>query len=492
MIRYIIVFGIQFFLLAEVCLASVPQWVSARPISRDFYIGIGACNKKEFKVDCRKIAEDKAFLEIASEISVDVTGSFVQKIVERTGLSEQNVRQEIQTSSQAKLTGHELVGEWEDRKNHWVYFRLSKKKYLRQLAREKEKAVSASVDMLAKAVATKKAGDPVSALRFYFEALARVQDYIGENIQTTFQNRSIFLFNEIYTDIQLTMASIRLRPQKNRLPALAGEPVREPIRIAAIIKNEHGQEIDIVGLPIRFNSRSETIGFNPAALSDDQGLAKTDVESLTSSDHGKQIKAHVDVAELFPETGVGGIFHALINKLTIPETSITINIFNDKDTYYWHQAFEGKRVIVLSAYQTKDASGKWAKIGDELHNFLKAKGANIVRLPNADDIENTILLSKNLDSEWYGQTSPQADYIFVMAAVGRMNKRENAKNPFGEDVQFAGEIRTSVHQSGKLNFADKYKGATGWNPLGEEMVMDVLALHVFKRWQQQYLQRLKD
>jgi len=473
-------------------LASVPSWVSSRPISRDFYVGIGACNKKEFKVDCRKIAEDKAFLEIASEISVDVSGSFVQKIAERTGLSEQIVRQEIQTSSQAKLTGHELVGEWEDRKNHWVYFRLSKKKYKQQLALEKEKAVSAAVDMLGKAVATKKAGDPVSALRFYFEALARVQDYIGENIQTTFQNRTIFLFNEIYTDIQLIMANIRLRAQKNRLSALAGEPVREPIYIEAVIKNEHGQEIDIVGLPVRFDSRNETIGFNPAAITDDQGLAKTDVESLASSDHGKQIKAHVDVAELFPETGVGGIFHALTNKLTIPETSVTINLFKDRDTYYWHQAFDGKRVIVLSAYQTKDASVKWTKIGDELLNFLKAKGANIVRLPNADDIENTIFLSKNLDSEWYGQASPQADYIFVMAAVGRMNKLENAKNPFGEDVQFAGEIRTSVHQSGKLNFADNYKGATGWNPLGNEMVMDVLALNVFKRWQQQYLKRLKD
>ena len=117
------------FFFTEKSVAAPPAWVSSRPVSRDFYIGIGVCNKKEIKGDCRKVAEDKAFLELSSEISVDISGSFVQKIVERTGLSEQDVRMEIRTSSRARLTGHELVGEWKDKNNHWVYFRLSKQEY---------------------------------------------------------------------------------------------------------------------------------------------------------------------------------------------------------------------------------------------------------------------------------------------------------------------------------------------------------------------------
>ena len=78
------------------------------------------------------------------------------------------------------------------------------------------------------------------------------------------------------------------------------------------------------------------------------------------------------------------------------------------------------------------------------------------------------------------------DLIFIMVAKGRLNKRENANNPFGEDVQFAGEIRTIVLRTGKVHFSDQYRGATGWNPMGEEMCMDVLAIHVFKRWQAKY------
>ena len=83
-----------------------------------------------------------------------------------------------------------------------------------------------------------------------------------------------------------------------------------------------------------------------------------------------------------------------------------------------------------------------------------------------------------------------ADLILVAVADGRFNKRDNPENPFGEDVQFAGEIRTIAVQNGKPVFSDRYKGATGWNPMGEEMVLDVLAIHVFKRWQAKYLERI--
>ena len=127
-----------FFLSLEKSFAATPSWVMSRPVSRDFYVGIGVCNKKEIKDNCRKIAEDKAFLELSSEISVDISGSFVQKIVERTGLSEQDVRMEIRTSSRARLTGHELAGEWGDKNNHYVYFKLSKQQYHRQRMLEKE------------------------------------------------------------------------------------------------------------------------------------------------------------------------------------------------------------------------------------------------------------------------------------------------------------------------------------------------------------------
>ena len=201
---------------------------------------------------------------------------------------------------------------------------------------------------------------------------------------------------------------------------------------------------------------------------------------------------YVDVDALCPAKDTRGFFRALIDKLTIPETSLAITTFEDKETFLWHREFEGKNVLILSAYQSKETRAKWTKIRDELLMFVKGHGVNIKQIPEEADFQNTIRLSEDPTAEWHVDALKNVDLVFVMVAVGKFNKRENAQNPFGEDVQFAGDIRTSVHKSGKMYFSDQYKGATGWNPMGADMCMDVLALHVFKRWKLRYMKQLQE
>ena len=112
------------------------------------------------------------------------------------------------------------------------------------------------------------------------------------------------------------------------------------------------------------------------------------------------------------------------------------------------------------------------------------------RIKAGADLKDIIRWSKSMRSEGAVDTLADVDLLMVMVADGKFNRRDNAKNPFGEDVQFAGEIRTIAFKNGKPTFSDRYRGATGWNPMGEDMVLDVLALHVFKRWRTKYLQYL--
>ena len=319
-----------------------------------------------------------------------------------------------------------------------------------------------------------------------------MQDFIGENIQTTFQNRSVFLFNEIYANIQLIMTDVYLTADRKRVPVFIGEPRHEPFTVVATLKNEDGEELFVAGLPIRFDLPRETDGLHRSAVTDYQGRAKDTLGHITAADNGKSIRAYVDVDALCPAKDTRGFFRALIDKLTIPETSLAIATFEDKETFLWHREFEGKSVLILSAYQSKETRAKWTKIRDELLVFVKGHGVNIKHIPEEADFQNTIRLSEDPTAEWHVDALKNVDLVFVMVAAGKFNKRDNAKNPFGEDVQFAGDIRTSVHKSGKIYFSDQYKGATGWNPMGADMCMDVLALHVFKRWKLRYMKQLQE
>ena len=62
----------------------------------------------------------------------------------------------------------------------------------------------------------------------------------------------------------------------------------------------------------------------------------------------------------------------------------------------------------------------------------------------------------------------------------------------GDDHQFSGRIYSYVLHDGELEFKDKYTGTGGWNPVSEEMAVEVLGLNVAKRWKKKYLQHIRN
>ena len=249
-----IAFAILFSAYPSSVLAKKAEWVAHRPVDSGYYIGIGSCVKKDHKDDYRLVAENEALFDLSSEISVNISGTFMEKTMERTGLSEQDIRMEIQATSRARLTGHEMVAEWEDRKTYWIYFRLSKSKYALLQRKERERARGASLDMLQKALLEKEKGQSVSALRFYFEALSRLQDFIGENLKADLNGREVFLYNEIYAGIQRILADTRLSADRNQVPGMDGWPLADPLIVRGGLVAQDGSRSPVSGLPVRYDA----------------------------------------------------------------------------------------------------------------------------------------------------------------------------------------------------------------------------------------------
>lgn len=76
-----------------------------------------------------------------------------------------------------------------------------------------------------------------------------------------------------------------------------------------------------------------------------------------------------------------------------------------------------------------------------------------------------------------------ADGVIVVLANGEMRTRLNDENSIdGRDDQFSGATYCGVFMQGHEPCDFRLKGVTGWNPISEEMCMDVLALNVFDAW----------
>jgi len=467
-----------------------PSWVLSRPLDPKVFIGIGMSEKN--RDDYRQLAEKAALFDLASEISVTVSGTFVATALERTGLSEQAVLQEIRTASRARLTGHRRIGEWQDDDTFWVYFRMPKQVYQQQRQIQKKQAAAASADMLRRAEEARRAGRWVSSVRFYFQALAEIQHFIGEKLKADIDGRSVFLYNEIYAGLEDILAGLRLHSARDVVPALVGQPLYQPVEIAVHKKTPSGEWRPVAGLPIRFKLPWRSSEDQGRSIADQQGIAEYRPTTIQKGDDGKAILARVDVKRLMPQQELGAFFDAVMNRLSLPEAAVVLKALTDADAFFWHQEFYGKSVLVAAAFQSGGDTAHWSKMHDEIVNFIVQSGGRIETHAAAVNSATVFRWISTPDAAWELPAAKAVDMVVLLAARGKMNHRENAENPFGEDAQFVGEINTIVKKMDRLHFSDRYRGATGWNPMGEAMVMDVLALHAFKRWRSMYRQKRTD
>jgi hypothetical protein len=72
-------------------------------------------------------------------------------------------------------------------------------------------------------------------------------------------------------------------------------------------------------------------------------------------------------------------------------------------------------------------------------------------------------------------------------ASGKMNSRIDKESPGkNREYQFDGGMATFLVEDGKNTFSDRFQGTTGWNPISPQMVMDVLAINIVKRWRDKF------
>ena len=481
--KVLVLLQLLFLLELKICQgATIPAWVNQRPRMPDYYIGIGM-SKKDVK-DYQTRAKSDALLDLAQEISVAVSGTFVQNIVEKTGLSEAMVRSEIRLSSKAHISEHQLMDQWEDDDVYWVYYRLSKKRYRQLRDRDRSTASKLAADMFRRALLAGDDHKIVSALRFDYEALQQLSDFLGESIEADINGRTLFLGNAIYAHLQGLMTAIQLSSERPILPVLIDATRSEQVAVIANAATDDQKQVGIAKLPLTFSFpwRSN----KTTQHTDQSGRAVCEVGSVPGSENGPAVHVSIDIKALFPEANI--VLKALLKRISQPQVTIGLLAVADRQEYLWRHEFQGRKVAVLSAYQVNGKAEPWPKLYDEITQHLKRIGANIISLPATLFAEKIIELARQPEKVSRLKAFETTEIIIIVTAQGKLNQRENLKNPFGEDVQFTGKFNNTVQREGAFAFTDRYQAMTGFNPMGESMCMEVTALNVFKRWKRRYLE----
>jgi hypothetical protein len=131
----------------------------------------------------------------------------------------------------------------------------------------------------------------------------------------------------------------------------------------------------------------------------------------------------------------------------------------DRIAYNFRNMFDAKQVNVECYYDLNNPVA-WENVCDKIVSHFNSNGA-IATLHNA------------------GSNDTPSTFQIQVTSSGNLNTRDSSGKT---EYQFQGDIGTRMTSGSQLVLEDNYSGIGGWNPVSEQMAMDVLGIHVFKRF----------
>ncbi|MDA3813439.1 MAG: LPP20 family lipoprotein [Candidatus Cloacimonetes bacterium] len=402
-----------FFQLNLLHAKKAPDWVTNRPIDNEFYIGIGHASKIKGSNDHIEKATSEALKNLASEITVNISGEVVSSMIEKSGMLEEELKSKIRSTTEAELEGYELVEQWQDKKDYWIYYRLSKVRY--QVAKEEKinKAISLALDLFTQAKKSEQNKEYDKALLLFLQSLKPIEKYIGETLETKYLGQNIYLNNEIYLSIQNILSNIELKPIKNNIEAKRNKAVKHPIQVIASYYET--EQIPISNLPILFSFRRGEGDLISNVKTNMNGIASTKISKVTSSEKMQILNAELDISKMINQDSTSFVYQNILKTLPMPSTRVILNVTGLLIFIESEELNLGKELTVLH-------------IEPKIKESFSEKGFSFTDDIAGADIYITIKARSREGSEMFGMYSAFVDV--TVSALEMSSGEEIYKNVF--------------------------------------------------------------
>lgn len=299
---------------------TAPHWVSSIPTNPGYYIGVFHVNK--VGTDYRQKAQKGALENLASEISVVISGESVLKTLETNNSFDQEYKQDVTVRSSEDLEGYELVDAWENDEEYWVYYRLSKSKYAEIKKQRINKALNIGKDFFARAKTNHDNNNYHEAFVLSIKALESVSKYLDEPLKTDINGKEVYFATEVMSYTQEMVNEIEILPGASQYDFLLGDNIGED-KVFFTVKNNKGAAINQVPL----NCEYKAVFFkNYKITSNEQGRAGVSIGKINQSTKEQFITAKLDFEELASDQTRDKIVLKLLDYLPAKTGKIKLNV----------------------------------------------------------------------------------------------------------------------------------------------------------------------
>lgn len=310
--KYILTICLSLFALATY--AQSPAWIKSRPVQDGKYLGIGAASLSD--PDHREKAIESAMMDIASQISINITTSTFMQTLDVDGKSRELFEEKVQSKVAANISGHVLKDSYQSDTHYYVYYELDKKKYEKFVESEKKKGVSLGLDYYAKGRDAEASHSYVNAVKLYAKGLEAIEPYLYLDLTTKYEGKKIDLPTELYNACIGVYGGLDLVQNVTELNVEAFKPCAEPL---AVCLSKGGEVIPNVGMTAKFTTGDGALTAD--MKTDISGTAVYYITSVTSKLPIQAVEVRVDesfIADL-PES-----YRTLIDRSSLPAATFTL------------------------------------------------------------------------------------------------------------------------------------------------------------------------
>ena len=299
-----------------------PAWLSAKPVQPSYFVGIGH-GTKDGSNNYIQSAKSSALEDLVSEIKVNISSTSVLSQLDANKEFQERYEQIIQTTAADEIEEFEQVEAWEDERNYWVYYRLSKQRYKEIKDQKKRNAVSLGLDFFTKAKQAERNSEPVLALGFYYQGFRSVEKYLDEPIRLDFEGREILLTNEIIASMQLLLDKMDISLDPKEI-VLNRRLAQSELAVIAKAIDKSSQKV-IPGLPLSASFEKGSGDVFPTYKTDETGRTKILLTKISSRDIEQTVAVKVDVMS-FAGQGSSEIYPLIAKKMVVPKATLLMRV----------------------------------------------------------------------------------------------------------------------------------------------------------------------
>jgi hypothetical protein len=380
-----------------------PAWLASKPVQPAYFVGIGHSVKDGIN-NYIQSAKSSALEDLVSEIKVNISSTSLLSQLDINKEFQERYEQIIQTTAADEIEEFEQVDAWEDDRNYWVYYRLSKERYKEIKDQKKRNAVSLGLDFFTKAKQAEKNSDAVLALGFYYQGFRAIEKYLDEPIRLEFEGKEILLTNEIITSMQLMLdkMDISLDPKETMLNRRLTQS--ELSIIAKVTDKISGKVIADCPLTAAFEKGSGDVF--PNYKTDEEGSTKILLTKISSRDIEQTVAVQVDLMS-FAGKNSSKVYPLIARKMVVPKAIFLMRV-------------QRPLVYITSVEKSLGQEKSNYQLTNKIKNYLTNSGFEFT----TDKSKAELLMDINANSE-KGAVSGSIYITYVTAVIRVATTRDN-------------------------------------------------------------------